>query len=63
MTNLEKSIKDHSSNRERMLKDLEKKIKDVKKNMQSASKDLKVCLLYNIMYSFYLGGEYSHLDI
>ncbi|CAI9295758.1 unnamed protein product [Lactuca saligna] len=41
VTNLEKSIKDHSSNRERMLKDLEKKIKDVKKNMQSAAKDLK----------------------
>ncbi|KAI3517569.1 hypothetical protein L1887_16784 [Cichorium endivia] len=41
VTTLEKSIKDHSSNREHRLKDLEKKIKEMKKNMQSASKDLK----------------------
>lgn len=39
---LEKSIKDHDSNREGWLKDLEKKVKAMKDKMQSASKDLKV---------------------
>ncbi|KAK9063288.1 hypothetical protein SSX86_017158 [Deinandra increscens subsp. villosa] len=38
---LEKSIHDHTNNRDRILKDLEKKIKAVKTKMQSASKDLK----------------------
>lgn len=38
---LEKSIKDHDSNREGWLKDLEKKVKAMKDKMQSASKDLK----------------------
>ncbi|KAK6926412.1 SMCs flexible hinge [Dillenia turbinata] len=38
---LEKSIKDHASNRGNKLKDLEKKIKTTKAQMQTASKDLK----------------------
>ncbi|XP_030487829.2 structural maintenance of chromosomes protein 2-1 [Cannabis sativa] len=38
---LEKSIKDHDSNREGRLKDLEKRIKTTKSQMQSAAKDLK----------------------
>ncbi|KAL8217998.1 hypothetical protein R6Q57_021371 [Mikania cordata] len=38
---LEKSIHDHSNNRDQLLKDLEKKIKAVKTKMQAASKDLK----------------------
>jgi structural maintenance of chromosome 2 len=42
---LEKSIKDHSSQREARLKDLDKSIKSIKTQMQSASKKLKVCIL------------------
>ncbi|XP_057952603.1 structural maintenance of chromosomes protein 2-1-like [Malania oleifera] len=38
---LEKSIKEHASNRDGRLKDLEKKIKAIKTQMQSASKELK----------------------
>lgn len=39
---LEKSIHEHTNNRDGRLKDLEKKIKAYKAQMQSASKDLKV---------------------
>lgn len=39
---LEKSIKEHSNNREDRLKELEKSIIALKAQIQSASKDLKV---------------------
>jgi structural maintenance of chromosome 2 len=41
---LERSIKDHSNQREARLKDLDKSIKSIKTQMQSASKKLKVCI-------------------
>lgn len=39
---LEKSIHEHTNNRDGILKDLEKKIKDYKAKVQSESKHLKV---------------------
>lgn len=42
VSSLEKSIKEHASNRASRLKDLEKKIKAIKAQKQSALKDLKV---------------------
>lgn len=44
---LEKSIKDHGSQRETRLKDLDKSIKSIKTQMQLALKKLKVCILFS----------------
>lgn len=46
VASLEKSIKEHSNNREGRLKDLEKYIGAIKVQMQAASKDLKVGFIY-----------------
>lgn len=44
VSSLEKSIKEHTKNREGRLKELQKSINSIKSQMQSASKDLKVYL-------------------